>query len=391
MRFLLPFLLLSILFSGAYAWATEHTFEITWTIGETAYTELAGFRLYDSQHNKICETTDTASQTMRCTDDVSGTERTYSLVSYSTTGIESDPSDPFTITFEEPSSPVAIIHFTTEEGSLAVHFDGTDSTGSIIHYTWDFGDGSIETGSTIEHTFPSAGSYTVTLTIQDENKTSATTLQTIILDSSAGENQPPTAHLTVSSSPMGNAPLLVTFDASESSDPENSALTYSWDFGDGTTAAGDQLTSHQYSIAGTYTARVTVSDSQGASDTVASQPIMVTTDDDGSGTMPTAVISANRLFGIAPLNVSFSGAGSLPSEQNGHISQYSWNFGDGTNGAGKDIQHIFTNPGSYSVELTITDNSGRQAIATKTLMVSDANQQNVVPILLQVYKLLLLK
>ena len=391
MRFLLPFLLLSILFSGTSARATEHTFEITWTIGETAYAELAGFRLYDSQHHKICETTDTASQAMRCTDDVSGTEKTYSLVSYATTGIESDPSDPFTVTFEEPSSLVAIIHFTTEEGSLAVNFDGTDSTGSIMQYNWDFGDGSTDTGSTVEHTFPSAGSYTVTLTIQDENKTSATTTQTITLDSSAGGNQPPTAHLTISSSPMGKAPLLVTFDASESSDPENSSLTYYWDFGDGTTETGEPLTRHQYSIAGTYTAKVTVTDDQGVSDTVSSQPIMVTADDDTSGTLPTAVISASRLFGIAPLKVSFSGEGSLPSEQTGHISQYRWNFGDGTSGDGKEIQHIFTEPGSYSVELTITDNSGKQAIATKTLMVSDTDKQNIMPILLQVYKLLLLK
>ena len=61
------------------------------------------------------------------------------------------------------------------------------------------------------------------------------------------------------------APLTVQFDAAASSDPEGDSLSYTWTFGDGGTGAGAQ-TSHTYKKKGTYTARVTVNDGEGGTD-----------------------------------------------------------------------------------------------------------------------------
>jgi PKD repeat protein len=61
----------------------------------------------------------------------------------------------------------------------------------------------------------------------------------------------------------GLAPLTTQFDASGSSDPDGDALTYKWDFGDGTTGTGAKP-SHTYGFNGHYTATVTVSDPGGA-------------------------------------------------------------------------------------------------------------------------------
>ena len=76
-----------------------------------------------------------------------------------------------------------------------------------------------------------------------------------------GSNRQPvaTASTTVDS---GEAPLAVTFDASASFDPDGDALTFAWDFGDGTRGSGRVVT-HDYA-AGAFEASLTVSDSEGA-------------------------------------------------------------------------------------------------------------------------------
>ena len=68
--------------------------------------------------------------------------------------------------------------------------------------------------------------------------------------------------------------LTCSFDASASSDPDGSIATYAWDFGDGATASGVNV-SHSYGAAGTYTARLTLIDNNGAtaSDSKAVAPI----------------------------------------------------------------------------------------------------------------------
>jgi glucose/arabinose dehydrogenase len=64
----------------------------------------------------------------------------------------------------------------------------------------------------------------------------------------------------------GRMPLRVQFQASGSTDPDGDALSYEWDFGDGT-GSSERDPEHTYTERGTYTARLTVSDGRGLSDT----------------------------------------------------------------------------------------------------------------------------
>ncbi|MEO0583562.1 MAG: PKD domain-containing protein [Bacteroidota bacterium] len=66
-----------------------------------------------------------------------------------------------------------------------VEFDATnssDSDGSIVNYEWDFGDGSTGTGMSAEHTFTSAGDFSVSLTVTDNGGAQSTVDATITVE-----------------------------------------------------------------------------------------------------------------------------------------------------------------------------------------------------------------
>lgn len=61
--------------------------------------------------------------------------------------------------------PTAAFTHTTRALALTESFDASSSTGSISEWDWDFGDGKAATGTTVDHTFAHAGSFSVTLTV----------------------------------------------------------------------------------------------------------------------------------------------------------------------------------------------------------------------------------
>ena len=120
-------------------------------------------------------------------------------------------------------------------------------------------------------------------------------------------NQLPTAKATATPT-TGAAPLAVQFDGSGSSDPDGLIASYAWNFGDGTTGTGAKV-SHTYSAAGTYSARLTVTDNKGAT---ASAAVSITS---GSANQPPkAVAVASATSGIAPLAVNLDASGSTDAD-----------------------------------------------------------------------------
>lgn len=75
------------------------------------------------------------------------------------------------------------------------------------------------------------------------------------------------------------------------------------------------------------------------------------------GQPPVAKISANKISGLAPLTVNFTGTG---TDIDGTITSYSWNFGDNSSSSLQNPSHTYNNSGVYLVTLTVTDDSGNK-------------------------------
>jgi PKD repeat protein/RNA polymerase subunit RPABC4/transcription elongation factor Spt4 len=164
------------------------------------------------------------------------------------------PEASFTISPESP------------EVGETVTFDATesiDSDGEIVTYSWDF-DGNTGTGNITTFSYASVGTYTVTLTVEDNDGLTDTATKDVVVNGGGDDVTPPVANagnnMTVS------AGSKVTFSAASSTD--NVGITsYSWDFGDGNSATGETV-SHTYGTVGNYTVTLTVTDAAGNSDTV---------------------------------------------------------------------------------------------------------------------------
>src|SRR5262249_20841748 len=101
-------------------------------------------------------------------------------------------------------------------------------------------------------------------------------------------NCPPAAHLFVTPVASRDLNTTFTFDASGSSDPDRGdTITYSWDFGDGTTMSGPAVITHRYATHGDFTAAVTVTDNHGASD-MATVPVTT------NHNPPTLILTPNK-------------------------------------------------------------------------------------------------
>lgn len=152
----------------------------------------------------------------------------------------------------------------------------------------------------------------------------------------------------------------------------NAACTYSWNFGDGTTATGQTVT-HEFRTAGNTQVALTVTDSRGA------QAQSVQTITIVPGTLPSAV------FTMSPNPVGINQEVFFTAEQSTvvpprRIVNFGWTFGDGRTVTGMTVSRSFSQVGVYPVILSVTDDAGAVGRATQNLTVSAAGA-GITPVL----------
>lgn len=275
---------------------------------------------------------------------------------------------------------------------VEVDFDaGTsyDLDGTIVSYHWDFGDGTTATGKTASHTFTTTinQTYTVTLTVTDDNGASAVASQSIeVLATVPSDNNPPTARFTVSPS-YGNSPLTVQFDASLSRDTDGSIELYGWDFGDGTTASG-MIMPHTFTAVATtnVTVTLTVTDDDGGTGSTTAVitvmvPEVVATD---GPTASFTVTDQNKIHDGDPpsepslFEVEFDPSASTAAAGGHYIEFYLWNFGDGetpvsmtTDAKVKHTYKLRAQSHTFVATLTVYDEQGLRHSAVRNVTLTN--------------------
>lgn len=178
-------------------------------------------------------------------------------------------------------------------------------------------------------------------------------------------NVPPVCEMTVD--PLsGHAPLVVRFDASTSNDDDGVVIAYNWSFGDGLAANGPTV-DHTFAIPGTYAVELTLRDEDGAEatttvDVVVEQP----------NAPPTALFTVTPTAAAVGETITFDASASFDSD--GSIASYLWDFGDDETGSGIRATHVYTSDEIYTATLTVTDDDGATASATRFTLVAASAQ-----------------
>ena len=225
----------------------------------------------------------------------------------------------------------------------------SDPDGEIVEYRWDIGSDTTLFGPVVEYNSTTKNELPpITLTITDNNDVENSTVRQRF---DIQLNRMPVAVAKAETYVAAGVP--VTLDATDSYDPDGTITNYSWSVD--TTNYAAATATHIFDAPGRYTAALEVTDDTGVSTAVDSVQIRV-------NAPPKPVMSGRFIH--ADGFVSLSADSSY--DPDGSIIQYLWSMGDGTQIEGQAVDHTYSQPGSYSIELAVTDNSGTASARSAT-------------------------
>jgi len=216
--------------------------------------------------------------------------------------------------------------------------DGSsDSDGSIASYSWNFGDNSPAVATkNARHTFANGGTYTVSLTVTDNKGATDKVSMAVTL------NTPPTANFAFSCTDLTCSFTNISTD----NDLGSSITAYNWTFGDQSAAVTTENATHIYTVAGTYSVTLTVTDNLGLTGNVTKQ-ITVTAP-------PAGALTAKFGATCVSLDCTFVDQ----STPTGSVDTWDWDFGDGQISAAQNPLHHYSVTALTTFTVTLTVTSG---------------------------------
>ncbi|MCF8258963.1 MAG: PKD domain-containing protein, partial [Flavobacteriales bacterium] len=236
------------------------------------------------------------------------------------------------------ANPVADFTFTTECQGTATAFTNT-STGNFAASAWDFGSGPVlSTDATF--TFPSAGTFPVSLGVTTANGCFGTSTQQVTV------NPQPTAAFSAPDVCLGED---TPFTDGSSIAGGGTISSHDWDFGDGAGTSVQASPTYTYNTPDSYDVVLTVTSDQGCTDAVTETVVV--------GVLPVAdfvVVNACTGDGVEFIDATTIAAGSL--------TDWAWDFGDGSGSNVQNPTHVYASPNTYDVTLTVSSGNCTDAI-----------------------------
>ncbi|ACL16750.1 PKD domain-containing protein [Methanosphaerula palustris] len=289
------------------------------------------------------------------------TAGTYSVTLTATNAVSGSKSITktgyITVTEAPAITPVADFTATPSNGAAPLAIQFTDRSTNAKQWSWTFGDGTTSTEQHPSHTYTTAGTYTVVLTVRNAAGQSNTKTQTNLISVTSPVSETPAADFTATPT-SGTGPLTVRFTDTSTGVPTG----WYWFFGDGY-CAFEKNPSHIFAQAGTYTVQLYTFNANGNSLKTKTDYITVS----AVGGL-NASFAATPTSGTAPLNVQFT------DTSTGGATFWSWNFGDGAASTDQSPSHTYSLAGTYTTSLTVRNSSGLTSIKEGTITVTAPQQ-----------------
>lgn len=206
--------------------------------------------------------------------------------------------------------------------------NATNHSTNFASYNWDFGDGGNSQLLNPSHIYTYPGNYTLKLTINNNGGCSDSLIRNIVI-------QGPTGILGFTPKEACN------FKTVDFSLQAQNAVSYIWDYNDGTTIFSDKtVSSHTYTSPGTYLPKILLQDANGCKVTAAGGDTLKI---DGIETH----INSNKSLLCDSGYITFRDS----TISNDIVNNWLWNFGDGTASSAQSPGHKYTDPGFYTITL----------------------------------------
>jgi PKD repeat protein len=298
--------------------------------------------------------------------------------------VDSAPATTTASVAEANKPPVATFAYSCTD--LACDFDASGSNdpdlgGSIVSYAWDFGDGNSGSGVTASHTYASAGTYSVVLTVTDNDGATDTDTQPVTV------HEPPKIHVGdldgygVSTKNTWTANVVIAVHDSSHDPVANATVNGSWSNGATGTAwciteAGGlcqvsmewipkKLPKVDFTVDTVTHPSLAYQPASNHDPDGDSDGTTITVSKDGGNQPPVASFT----YGCSGLTCDFDASASY--DPDGSIVSYAWNFGDESTGSVETTSHTYAAEGTYTVVLTVTDDGGATDADSKPVTVSE--------------------